>query len=173
MSIASERSFSIIFPYLRFTKTRVMTNFLRLISVAILFMCPTVSFAQWTQLTTGTNNDIYCVRYDASGDVWAGSWNGVFRSSNSGATFNFVNGLNSTLGNSQIIGSFDDIHVTGPSSAVAAGFFNLGNDLIIFGTSNNAASWSHNFYAGTGALPRSISAMDFDGAGNGVAVGGA
>lgn len=150
-----------------------MNHLLRLFSVALLLVNTTTSFAQWTQLTTGTNEDIYCVRYASTGDVWAGSWNGIFRSSNSGATFNFVNGVNATLGNSQIIGSFEDIYVIGSNTAIASGFFYLGNDLIIFGTSNSGASWSHNYYTGSGTLPRYISAMDFDGAGNGIAVGGA
>jgi photosystem II stability/assembly factor-like uncharacterized protein len=107
----------------------------------------------------------------ASGQVWAGTWNGVLRSSNSGATFNFVSGLNSTLGNSQIIGSFDDLYVTGPSSAVGIGFFYLGNDLIVFGTSNNGTSWSHNYYSNSGSLLRYLEAFDFSSSGNGVAVG--
>ncbi|MFN8154796.1 MAG: T9SS type A sorting domain-containing protein [Bacteroidia bacterium] len=150
-----------------------MKHFLRLLSAALLVVLSHSCFAQWTQLNTGTNDPIYCVRYQSNGEVWAGSYNGIFRSSNSGTTFNFVNGLNATLGNSQIIGSFDDIYVTGPASAIASGFFYLSNDLIIFGTANNGASWSHNFYTNSGNLPRYISAMDFDGAGNGVAVGGA
>lgn len=149
-----------------------MNHFLRLISVALLLLNTTTSFAQWNQLSTGgATNDIYCVRYAASGDVWAGTLNGIFRSSNSGATFNFVNGVNATLGNSQIFGSFDDIHVTGPGTAVAAGFFYLGNDLIIFGTGNNGASWSHNYYSNSGSLLRYLEAFDFDSNGNGVAVG--
>ncbi|MBK9636458.1 MAG: T9SS type A sorting domain-containing protein [Bacteroidetes bacterium] len=150
-----------------------MNHFLRLLSVALLLVNTNTSFAQWTQLSPGTNEHIHCVRYAPSGDVWAGTWNGIYRSSNSGSTFNFVTGINSTLGNSQIIGSFEDIHVTGPNSAISSGYFYLGNDLIIFGTSNNGASWSHNYHTNSGALPRYISAMDFDGAGNGVAVGGA
>lgn len=138
----------------------------------MLLFLPQAIHAQWTQLSTGgATNDIYCVRYAASGDVWAGTWNGVFRSSNSGATFNFVNGLNATLGNSQIIGSFDDIHVTGTGTAVATGFYYLGNDLIIFGTTNNGASWSHNYYSNSGSLLRYLEAFDFDSNGNGVAVG--
>lgn len=150
-----------------------MNHFFRLLSVALLLVNSTTSFAQWTQLSTGTNEHIHCVRYAPSGDVWAGTWNGIYRSSNSGSTFNFVTGINSTLGNTQIIGSFEDIHVTGPNSAVASGYYYIGNDLVIFGTSNNGASWSHNFHTNSGALPRYISAMDFDGGGNGVAVGGA
>ncbi|MBL0095081.1 MAG: hypothetical protein IPP46_00365 [Bacteroidetes bacterium] len=106
-----------------------------------------------------------------SGQVWAGTWNGVLRSSNSGATFNFVSGLNATLGNSQIIGSFDDLYVTGPASAVGIGFFYLGNDLIVFGTSNNGTSWSHNYYSNSGSLLRYLEAFDFSSSGNGVAVG--
>jgi photosystem II stability/assembly factor-like uncharacterized protein len=149
-----------------------MNCFFRLLSVAIMLIISNSCVAQWTQLTTGTNSHIYCVRYAPSGDVWAGTWNGIFRSSNSGSTFNFVTGLNSTLGNSQIIGSFEDIHVTGTGTAVAAGYFYLGNDLIIFGTGNSGASWSHNYYTNTGSLPRNISSIDFDGAGNGVGVGG-
>ena len=136
-----------------------MNHFLRLLSVALLLVNTKTSFAQWTQLSTGTNEHIHCVRYAPSGDVWAGTWNGIFRSSNSGSTFNFVTGINSTLGNSPIIGSFEDIHVTGPSSAISTGYFYLGNDLIIFGTSNNGNSWSHNYYTGSGTLPRYISAM--------------
>lgn len=149
-----------------------MNHFLRLLSVVFVLIIPINCFAQWTQLTTGTNSHIYCVRYASSGDVWAGTWNGIYRSSNSGSTFNFVTGINSTLGNSQIIGSFEDIHVTGVGTAVAAGYFYLGNDLIIFGTGNSGASWSHNYYTNTGSLPRNISSIDFDGAGNGVGVGG-
>jgi hypothetical protein len=145
----------------------------RLFSIVMLLVCSNTSQAQWTQLTTNTTENINCVRYAPSGDVWAGTWNGILRSSNSGATFNFVNGINATLGNSQIIGTFDDIHVTGSNTAVATGYFYLGNDLMIFGTVNNGASWSHNFYTGSGSLPRYISTMDFDGSVNGVAVGGA
>lgn len=162
-----------LFPYLRSAKINLMNHFFRLLSVALMLIISNNCVAQWTQLTTSTNDHIYCVRYAPSGDVWAGTWNGIFRSSNSGANFNFVNGLNASLGNSQVIGSFEDIHVTGTGTAVAAGYFYLGNDLIIFGTGNNGASWSHNYYTNTGSLPRNISSMDFDGAGNGVGVGGA
>lgn len=132
---------------------------------------PAASFAQWTNLNTGTTNDIYCIRYQPSGEVWAGTLNGILRSSNSGASFSFVNGLNASVGNSQIFGTFDDILVTGPVSAVAAGTFYLGNDLIIFGTSNNGSAWTHNFYNNTGSAPRYINAFDFSASGNGVAVG--
>jgi hypothetical protein len=122
--VASSMKQNSIFPYLRLSKINLFMNYLRqLILVPILLLLNYSSFAQWTPLTTGTNDNISCVRYASSGQVWAGTWNGVLRSSNSGVTFNFVSGLNSTLGNSQIIGSFDDLYVTGPSSAVGIGFF--------------------------------------------------
>lgn len=150
-----------------------MKHFLRLLSAALLVFLSQTSYAQWTPLTTGTNDPIYCVRYQSTGEVWAGCYNGIYRSSNSGASFNFVNGINASAGNSQIIGSFEDLYVTGSNAAIAAGFFYLGNDLIIFSTTNNASSWTQNFILSSGNLPRYISAMDYDGSGNGVAVGGA
>lgn len=144
----------------------------RIICIALLVTLPLFSQGQWTQLSTGVTSDIGCVRYNASGQVWAGTLNGVLRSSNNGSTFNFVNGINTSAGNSQIFGSFDDIHITGPSSAVAVGFFYLGNDLIVFGTLNNGNSWSHNYYSNGGAWPRNFEAFDFTPGGIGVAVGG-
>lgn len=149
-----------------------MKHFLRLIIAALVALTQTAN-AQWTPISISTNNPIYCVRYFASGEVWAGGYNGIYRSSNSGTTFNYVNGINASAGNSQIIGSFEDIYVAGANAAIASGFFYLSNDLIIFSTTNNASSWTQNLIVSSGSLPRYISAMDFDGSGNGVAVGGA
>ena len=148
-----------------------MTYFRQLFTTLLLLVLSNACMAQWTQLSTGTNDPIYCVRYASTGEVWAGCYNGIYRSSNSGTTFNFVNGVNGSLGNAPIIGSYEDIYVTGTGSAVAIGFFYLGNDLIIFGTSSNGAVWTHNYYSNTGSLTRYLKAFDFDGSGNGVAVG--
>jgi hypothetical protein len=140
-------------------------------AILFFFLLPIASLSQWTQISTGVTSDIGCVRYTSSGQVWAGTINGVLRSSNSGATFNFVNGINTAAGNTQIYGSFDDIHITGPSSAVATGFFYLGNDLIVFNTTNNAASWGYSYYSNTGSLMRYIDGMDFNAGTGAVAVG--
>jgi hypothetical protein len=62
--VASSMKQNSIFPYLRLSKINLFMNYLRqLIVVPILLLLNYSSFAQWTPLATGTNDNISCVRY--------------------------------------------------------------------------------------------------------------
>ncbi|MFM9008325.1 MAG: hypothetical protein ACKORE_07085, partial [Bacteroidota bacterium] len=120
---------------------------MRLFLLSTFWLClfGTLSSAQWTDISYPTSNRLYCVQSAANGQVWIGGLNGILRSTNGGSTLNFVNAVDGNLGNAQIFGSFDALHVTGTNSAVAAGFFFLGNDLIMYGTVNNGSTWTQQY----------------------------
>jgi photosystem II stability/assembly factor-like uncharacterized protein len=136
-----------------------------------LCLLASVSSAQWTDISVPTTNRLYCVNSNSIGQVWIGGINGLYRSSNGGATLSFVNAVDGNLGNAQIFGSFDDLHVTGTNSAVAAGFFFLGNDLVMYGTSNGGSSWTQQYYSNSGSAPRYMNALAFNTSGFGLSVG--
>ncbi|MCE2847118.1 MAG: T9SS type A sorting domain-containing protein [Sphingobacteriales bacterium] len=136
-----------------------------------LMLIASYSHAQWTDISYPTANRLYCVQSTASGQVWIGGINGILRSTNGGSTLNFVNAVDGNLGNAPIFGSFDDIHVTGTNSAVSAGLFFLGNDLIMYGTGNNGSTWTQQYYSNTGSAPRYMNGLAFNASGFGLSVG--
>ena len=46
------------------------------------------SYALWTDISVPTTNRLHCVDSAASGQVWIGGINGIYRSSNGGASLN-------------------------------------------------------------------------------------
>jgi len=149
-------------------KTSLFNKFLAFVFFLLLsFPCK----AQWTTLNSPVTTDLLCVEYTALGYVWMGTSQGVLRSINSGATLSFVNGLDASLGNTQINGTFEAIHATSTSNALGVGFFNTGNDLFVFSTNNGGSSWVQNYFANAGTFPRYFTSIEFNNANIGVAVG--
>lgn len=126
--------------------------------------------AQWTILNTSTTNNLNSVDYHSDGTVWIGTFNGILYSPDYANTLVFRPGLDTVL-SAGIIGTFDDIYGFTPTTAVATGFYNIGNTEIIYKTSSSGYGWAMRSTNSTVPLPRYLADFDFESGTTGMAVG--
>ena len=143
------------------------------ISISILFavlLFQSPVSAQWVLQNVGTTNDVNCVDYFSSTEIWLGANDGLIKSTNGGGSWNTYP-LIDNLGN-QILGSYLlDIHVFSSTTAVATGVMFAGNNECILRTTNGGLNWTIvNNYNG-GPLLRYLNDIHFPTATTGFAVG--
>ncbi len=148
---------------------RLTSSMKKLILAALAFSCFNSVQAQWNTVNLNTTYDLHSVDYYSSNEIWVGSFNRFFKTSNNGANWTNVYPMNDIFG-AQIYGSMYDVLITGTNSAICTGLYFLGNNEVILKTTNGGTVWDYASNNNTVPLVRYLSALDKSGV-NMVAVG--
>lgn len=121
------------------------------------------SSAQWITVNVNTTQDLYSVNYFSTNDIWIGSFNQFIRTNNNGTTWTVVNPILDSFSGS-IVGNMNDIELINSTTALATGYFYLGNSEVILRTTNTGANWDWASLNNSGGIPRYINSIDRNGA---------
>lgn len=141
----------------------------KLILSALAFFCLNNAQAQWISANLNTSFDLQSVDYFSANEIWVGSFNRFYKTSNNGVNWTQVYPMYDTFG-AQLFGTMYDVSITGTNSAVCTGLFFLGNDEVILKTNNGGTNWDYASINDTVPLLRYILSVDKSGV-NMVAVG--
>jgi PKD repeat protein/photosystem II stability/assembly factor-like uncharacterized protein len=125
--------------------------------------------AQWNKINTGTTQDMYAVDYYSANDIWIGAAGQFVKTGNGGTSWTVVNQIMSNI-NAPIPGNIYGLALSNSTSAIATGFFDLGNDELILNTSNGGAIWNMASNTQFSSAPRYTTGLDVFGSGA-IAVG--
>ncbi len=165
-----------LFTYTCYTQTTnifmksLLISLRNTITVFLLFMSHFTNAQSWTQVNVGTVNDVYCVEYVNSTTIILAGYDGIIKSTNSGATWNTYPYLDN-LGNPIPLSWFYDMHFFDANNGVASGFIATGNSETILRTSNGGLNWTIVSVYNSGTWPRMINDIGFLSGTVGVAVG--
>ncbi|HEX8514580.1 MAG TPA: PKD domain-containing protein [Bacteroidia bacterium] len=116
--------------------------------------------AQWSIVNVGTTQDLYSVDYYSSNDIWIGSFNQFVKTNNSGSNWTVTAPLKDASNITIQPANIYDIAVTGPSSAIATGFYLMGNVEYVLSTTNGGTNWNYAHSNNSGTLPRYMNSVD-------------
>lgn len=145
-------------------------DFLRINFFLVSFLFSTVSYSQWSQYPSIPVNDIYCVKAYDTNFYYSGAYNLFHVSTNAGNSWSNLPILDQS-GFQIPATAFYDIHFVSPTVGIAVGFTSIGNQEVIFKTTNGGINWTPvNIYTG-GGWPRFHHSLFFTSSTTGFAVG--
>ncbi len=145
-----------------------MQHFMRALGfiTALYFLIQPVK-AQWTTLSIGTGEDLESVQLLNTNTIFRGAY-AFERSTNGGANFELLPIMVNGVG---YLASLHDLHFFDANTGVVIGSFNIGNDGVIFRTTNGGQTWTVAYSFDDGNWPLDLQDLFFVDNSTGWAVG--
>jgi len=127
-------------------------------------------FAQWTQFTGISNQNIEAVQAWDQNNIYASQPEKMLRSTDGGLNWDVLP-VADAIGTVYLTTSFYDFQILSPGVIIAVGIASMGNQEIIYKSNNNGVSWSIVNINNNGTWPRISNAIHFPSSSTGFVVG--